>query len=1039
VPGGPPITDGVFVTGTSSATATINNTTIINNDATAPNSLGVDVVVDPGAGNAIVTMTGTNSVTTTNGGAVLANNRGSGNATVTISGTFNATANATTNRNAQDGVEATTQGGGDATVDMSGATGTINVNGGNGVLIDTIVVGGGDVLGTIGSGMTINVNNVSSGALGFQNSGIFVNTLGMGAINLTNAATINTFGPLADGIRSRVVIGNVTIANSGPITTAGDISNGIDAISANVNNPGGALTITNSGSIQTSGATSNGIVASKATTGAGATGAISISNSGSITTFGTQSAGILATTGSTAAGGAGDISILNDGVVTTSGANSDGLRAIASGTTIGNATITTSANVTATGNFSAGISAFGNMTNIVVGAGANILGGWQADLTSVGTNGNPSAGVAFSSRAGSTLINDGTIGALSDRAVFGDAVIINNGTITGFIQLTGVNDVINNNIFNFRHFADTNGDGVRDTLRVAVSDLGTGPSTFTNNGTLALPGSPGATTLDSTGQYLPLGMTFNSMALGGPVQGQILGATTFTNSGTIDLQANPVPGDVLLISGGRTPGTTGGGTFISNGGRLLLDTVLNEGVPNSQSDVLVVDGTAVGAGGATRLFARNVGGAGAFTPGNGILVVQSVDPSRSVPGVFTLGAPAVAGPFEYTLFLGGRGADATNGNWYLRSSLPCPPPPPPPPPPPTPSPPPPPPPPPACPSPPPSPPPEPPSIPNFRQEVSLYAAIPSLALLYGRNLMDTLHERVGEEEHLRGSGRSNTLASGAWGRIIGQFGQRDGDRIGIFGSGPQFDYSVGAFQVGQDFLRWDNSDGSRDHAGLYVAAGLGEARVQHFTGVRAGDDKFSAASFGGYWTHFGPTGWYVDAIAQGTWYDMRGESTRRELSLSTDGLGFAGSLEAGQPIRLGNGFFVEPQAQVVYQTISFEDARDLGATVRFRDVDSLAGRIGVRIARTFAFDAGPQPRLITAWLRPNLWREFRGDPKTEFSSETGFIPFHASLRSTWFELNAGFSGEVAPGTALYANGSYNVALDGDGTAYTGKAGLRVSW
>jgi hypothetical protein len=138
--------------------------------------------------------------------------------------------------------------------------------------------------------------------------------------------------------------------------------------------------------------------------------------------------------------------------------------------------------------------------------------------------------------------------------------------------------------------------------------------------------------------------------------------------------------------------------------------------------------------------------------------------------------------------------------------------------------------------------------------VSLYAAIPSLALLYGRNLMDTLHERVGEEEHLRGSARSNTLASGAWGRIIGQFGQRDGDRAGIYGSGPQFDYSFGAFQVGQDFLRWDNLDGSRDHAGLYVAAGLGEAPVQHFNGLRAGDDKFNAASFGGYWTHFGPTG-----------------------------------------------------------------------------------------------------------------------------------------------------------------------------------------
>jgi autotransporter family porin len=206
--------------------------------------------------------------------------------------------------------------------------------------------------------------------------------------------------------------------------------------------------------------------------------------------------------------------------------------------------------------------------------------------------GLPAAGVILGSAGGTaTLMNNGSIGALSDLAIVGDPQVINNGLITGFVQFTGGNNsILNNGTFNLRHFADTNGDGVRDTVRVAVADLGTGPgNTFTNNGTLALLGGPGATTLDATGQYLPLGLTFNSMALNGPVQGHILGATTFTNSGTIDLQANPVAGDVLMITGGRggsAPGTGGGGTFISNGGTLKLDTVLNQGGPASQSDVL---------------------------------------------------------------------------------------------------------------------------------------------------------------------------------------------------------------------------------------------------------------------------------------------------------------------------------------------------------------------------------------------------------------------------------------------------------------------
>ena len=43
------------------------------------------------------------------------------------------------------------------------------------------------------------------------------------------------------------------------------------------------------------------------------------------------------------------------------------------------------------------------------------------------------------------------------------------------------------------------------------------------------------------------------------------------------------------------------------------------------------------------------------------------------------------------------------------------------------------------------------------------------------------------------------------------------------------------------------------------------------------------------------------------------------------------------------------------------------------------------------------------------------------------------------EFNAGISGDIAPGAALYANVGYQIGLDGDSTAYTGKAGVRVMW
>ena len=52
---------------------------------------------------------------------------------------------------------------------------------------------------------------------------------------------------------------------------------------------------------------------------------------------------------------------------------------------------------------------------------------------------------------------------------------------------------------------------------------------------------------------------------------------------------------VHAIAGGGGPGM-----FISNGGSLMLDTVLNEGGAATHSDTLVVDGTSVGAAGRQR-------------------------------------------------------------------------------------------------------------------------------------------------------------------------------------------------------------------------------------------------------------------------------------------------------------------------------------------------------------------------------------------------------------------------------------------------------
>ena len=179
------------------------------------------------------------------------------------------------------------------------------------------------------------------------------------------------------------------------------------------------------------------------------------------------------------------------GSITTQGAESHGIWATSTtGTVQVNAT-----NVSTTGQFSTGINAIssglpgtpgGNVT-VNVAPGGSVMGGWQADLTGVGSStlfGLPAAGVILSSTGGTaTLTNDGSIGALvrprgrqQSDLPSNNTSIINNGTITGFVQFTGGdNSILNNGLFDLRHFADTTGDGVRDTLRVAIADLGDRP------------------------------------------------------------------------------------------------------------------------------------------------------------------------------------------------------------------------------------------------------------------------------------------------------------------------------------------------------------------------------------------------------------------------------------------------------------------------------------------------------------------------------------------------------------------------------------
>lgn len=431
---------------------------------------------------------------------------------------------------------------------------------------------------------------------------------------------------------------------------------------------------------------------------------------------------------------------------------------------------------------------------------------------------------------------------------------------------------------------------------------------------------------------------------------------------------------------------------------------------DSPGDRMIVDGGAVT--GTTVLGVTNTGGGGAETTGDGIPLVSLINGATSTTNAFSLGSRVIAGPYEYQLYY-----DNAGQGWYLRSEYDG-------------------------------------SLvatpgpgsgggsnkPLYRQEVSLYTALPALGLTYGRSLLDTLHQRVGEEEQLRGRNDLNggDFANGVWMRVIGRGGQYDGGTI--YQDGPKYNYKLGAIQFGFDVWRHENADGARDHAGLYGAVGRLDADVDHLNNRTAGSDKMDAYSLGAYWTHFGAQGWYVDSVLQGTWYRSKVESTQMP-SVDVDGFGLAASVEGGYTFHLADNWTLEPQAQLIYQTLSMDDVRDQAASIRFDDTDALSARLGVRAAKNWTLSSANSsaPRHLSTWVRANVWGEFLAKPETAFSTASGYKSFRTDQRGSWLAFDAGLTGQFSRTGSIYASAGYDYGFGDIEDAWNANIGVRFNW
>ena len=125
-------------------------------------------------------------------------------------------------------------------------------------------------------------------------------------------------------------------------------------------------------------------------------------------------------------------------------------------------------------------------------------------------------------------------------------------------------------------------------------------------------------------------------------------------------------------------------------------------------------------------------------------------------------------------------------------------------------------------------------------------------------------------------------------------------------------------QVGADLVSLRMASGHVDKIGVFFAyaqaagdlSGLAVGRQQS-----VGHERINGYGVGGYWTHAGPTGWYVDSVLTGLWFDGNATSDFG-TGINTSRNSLVASVEGGYPIPHSSHPSLGPHAQLIWQHLS---------------------------------------------------------------------------------------------------------------------------
>lgn len=267
--------------------------------------------------------------------------------------------------------------------------------------------------------------------------------------------------------------------------------------------------------------------------------------------------------------------------------------------------------------------------------------------------------------------------------------------------------------------------------------------------------------------------------------------------------------------------------------------------------------------------------------------------------------------------------------------------------------------------------------PGTQSVMALFNTAPTI--WYGE--LTTLRGRMGEV-------RRDGAKAGAWVRTYGnQFNVANG-------SGATYQQTQQGFSFGAD-TPLAAGDGNWL---VGVTAGYSKSDLNLARGSSATVDSYHV---GAYTTWFDPqSGWYFDGVARINRFDNDSD-VRLSDGKKTEGdyqnLGVGASLEVGRHMRLADGYFIEPFAQVAGLVVQGKDyTLDNGMRAEGGAAHSLQGKVGTLVGRTFELADGG---MIQPYARVAAVHEFADDNQVKVNGNR----FNNNL--------AGSRGEVGVGVA----------------------------